>query len=218
MRIVTDFVPVDAPPGGSLPQRSALTPETHRFSFRVMESLPDLFCTGQMLVDTADELGRLEELIDQLREPVEQGHTHARELNVLAEMKQARDPAVSATLDEIIRELDATLAGQGDLAAYPMLTHALAAEAALHKPLRTKAILLLQKLIAYTQKIQSDLPRAHARWSRALAIQSSSGASVPAVFSAAEPSHFAAAGWESAQQHAAGSLPPGLGCAGGPDS
>ena len=207
LRVAADYLPLDAPPDMFA---AALRHSAGDAPFDLLRHgiAGDLFCTGQALIDAAEDLGRLEELIDQLREPLAQQFPHARELTLLAEMKVGNHAAAETALVEITRELAETLADNREFAAYPMVTHAIAAQAARHPPLRSQAILLLETLIAYTERIQADLPRSHARWCRALALQGDDNAARDFQFAAAAPAHFAAAGWESADQHAAGSLKP----------
>jgi hypothetical protein len=222
VRDLSDFVPWDVPS-----QTNAL---------RSAGLLRDTYSTSWDLLATAKELGKLDEVMQDLA-VVSQPTPQVEQLRALGAVlrdgsvqtepqgasrgSRSNSPAASAsrlteTTARLQKLLDATtqnLPKPEDhiKAAFPMLTFVVATEAARHSEWRDVSRTLLERLIDHTQRIQWDRPRAHVRMTymelmRLRGVGNSQTSSL-GDWAKLQPKHWGEAGIQTASQHASGSLP-----------
>ncbi|MBC7817401.1 MAG: DUF1583 domain-containing protein [Planctomycetaceae bacterium] len=179
LREVCDFVPFDVPRGAEhdpLPRAGLLR---------------DVYSTDWHLLTTAKELGKLDEVMQDLAGVSQQtpqvealrtlgavlrdgsGPTEPQGASRGSSGSSSNAPAASAvrlteTTARLQKLLEATTQNlpkwsDNNKAPFPMLTFVVTSEAARHREWRDVTRTLLEKLIEHTQIIQWDRPRAHVR-------------------------------------------------------
>lgn len=211
LRDLSDFVPLDVPHGvidDPLPRAGLLR---------------DVYGTGWHLLATAKELGKLDEVLQDLV-AVRQQTPQVEALRLLGAI--LRDGSTDAKSAPAVRTAETTARLQKLLevtiqnipkwedrnkAAFPMLTFVVAAEAARHPEWRDVTRTLLERLIEHTQRIQWDRPRAHVRmtWMELNRLRGVGNSQTPSLaeWPKLMPKHWVEAGIQTASQHASGSLP-----------
>ena len=199
LRLVQEFVPRDAPPASFYGDGSAATSPTYGIG-------GDLFSTGCLLIDTAQELGRLDELIATLQSLAEAGGTGAREFAALAELRVGQPARAQQELSRLTTELQ-QLVDQNNRLPYPMLAHLFISETAKDPALARPSANALDRLIRLTKQSYNDPVRSHARWAQALAVAAQNRGTSPDLFETALPAAWVPAAFETAAEHSAGSAP-----------
>ena len=216
LRDVTGYVPFEFPLG----QTSDPLPRAGL--------LRDLYGTGWHFLATAKELGKLNDVLQDLAVlPLQTPQVEAmRVLGAVLRDGSADNKAVSAqrtaeTTGRLQKLLQTTTSNVPkwevqDKAPFPTLTLLTASEAGRHPEWRGVARNLVLQLIEHSKRIHHGRPRAHA--SMALAELSRLGnLGNPQTSSAAEwarmsPQHWVEAGFQASEEHAGGTL-PGVWCA-----
>ena len=199
LRLVQEFVPRDAPPAAFYGDGSAAMAPTYGIG-------EDLFSTVCLLIDTAEELGRLDELIATLQPLADAGGDGAREFVALAELRAGQSQHAQQELSRLTTELQ-QLVDQNNRPPYPMLAHLFISETAKDPALARQSANALDRLIRLTKQSYNDPVRSHARWAQGLAIAAQSRGTSPDLFETALPAAWVPAAFETAAEHSAGSAP-----------
>jgi hypothetical protein len=207
LRVLTEFIPVDRPPAAF----AALVGEDPARAFAAPGQgiAGDVFSTASVLLDAAREVGRLDELAVKCNELAASEVENARELAFLAEMARGNTLGAAVLLDPLVEaaRADVPALNAPERKPYPHLRHLVASVAAQEEVLVGRARELLRALIQHAKHAQVDVPRAHARWALALSQRASFTRSSDDWLADARPAHWTPGSYETARQHAAGSVP-----------
>lgn len=215
LRDLSDFVPPVEQAARVLPTPASPVSYGHGL-------LQDTYSTSRDLLATAKELGKLDQVLQDLSALPPQT-PRAEELRLLGAILRDgstdakpvpadRTVAITARIQQLLEVTTQNLPqpGQAD-ASFPMLTFVVAMEASRHPQWRDVTRLLLERLIEHTQKIQWDRPRAHIRMTLMEVMRLRGQGNPPAPFleewKKLQPPHWVTAGIQTAAQHASGSLP-----------
>ncbi len=198
-----------------------------------MGILRDTYSTSWHLLATARELGKLDEVIQNLV-AVAQQTPQLEALRLLAAVMRDGSSDNKAAPANRVADTTARLTTFTDTIAqnipkweetnkapFPMLAFVVATESARHREWRPLAKKLLDRLIEHTQKIQWDRPRAHVRLACLEVMRlEAQGAAIPEGITAKpdaallhddwrklQPKHWLESGIQTALQHASGSMP-----------
>lgn len=208
VRILTTLVPQEAPPREFA---RALGERPRDTSFPVSEigGIPGLFSTGWMLVQAADDVGRLRRLTSELERLTEQSTPNANVLLTLARLADRRGDT-SAAADALQRR-KAALEGRGAAPADPSSAVdpsnlALAAAALQHEELRPLGEEIFKFLADKALTKGSPRLRSFLRIAHAVAAQLAHGESGPEVLYANRLKYWVPASGKTAELSAGGGV------------
>ncbi len=201
LRLVQEFVPRNGPPAVFYKSPAAAASPVYGIG-------GDLFSTGCLLIDTAEELGRLDELIATLQPFADANGAGAREFAALTELRAGRPARAQQELTRVVNELK-QLADQNssERPPYPLLAHLFVCETAKAPALAKQSANALDQLIRLSKQSYNDPVRSHARWAQALAVAAQHRGTSADLFEAALPAAWAPAAYETGAEHSAGSAP-----------
>lgn len=202
VRVVTEFIAVDAPPavftGDSGSNDPPFLPGTGVGG--------DVFSTATLLIETARELNRLDEITTRLKSLADNEVESASDFLLLANLAEGRLAGVRQRLTELTEEVRA--AHQEDnRPPYPMFTHLFAVQAGQHQPLAQPTDKLWTQLVNFSKKIYDNSLKSHTRWAEANTLRNRSQNSSPDLLQTCAPAFWDPAGYETATEHSAGSAP-----------
>lgn len=178
VRVLSTPVPTDAPPkvfARSIGER----PRDNTFAVAAVGPVDGFFCSGWMLLQAANEMGRLPRLRITLKELNEQNVSGAEELLVLAQLLGSRgdlDMAKSFLEAQAALPVDAT-----PLTSRDMTVAAIAAAAMQHESIQVAAEAHLASLVDRAVDERSIGMRPFLRIAHAVAVQVHRGESPPAT-------------------------------------
>jgi len=157
VRVLVMPVPVEAPPK-AFARAIGERPRDTSFPIADVGGVSGLFCSGWMLVQTAEEVGRLSALVSQLDQLAAQQVSGANEMLLLAQIADRRSDTapVQAYLNQV---------GVADAADRPnrvLIPLAIAAAALTQETLRPHSELALQRLAAQPTDLRPLIRIAHA--------------------------------------------------------
>jgi len=209
VRILTTPVPQHVPPVEFVRLLGERPRETV-FPIAEVGGVRGLFCSGWMLVKSADDIGRLSRLTSELETLAAQGTPNADTLLLLARIADSRGDVQSVgdqlkSRTNALEEQTGAGASAGTFALDPNAL-ALAAAALDREPLRPLAEDLLRALLESTYGRPAERLRAFLRVAHATAVQRHRGESGPETLYANRLKYWVPATGMTSAQHAAGGV------------
>ncbi len=160
---ITVFIPDQRPPAIFLPEGKPL-------SIPGYGALRDVFSTGEMLVETAEEVDKLSDLTGELDQLAQKKVDGAKELLILAKIRQGGGEAALLDVANLADQMAANLPKQGDYSKQLSTENYLIACQCLNEPaLVLHAERMLKNLVQHSKRVQDGFVRPYLRRALALA-------------------------------------------------
>ena len=205
LRIVTEFVPMDSPP----PAFAEVDSETGAAGLRLPAGGVggDLFSTSLLLIESAREVDRIDEVLVRLGELAANDVEFAADLLLLVNLMEGRTQGIAQRITELVDEVRQAAAQEENRPPYPMFTHLFASQTGQHRSFALATSRIFTQLISFTRKIYNDPLRSHARWAHASTVRNRFGGASADLLLTSAPEFWNPAGYETAAEHSEGTVP-----------